>query len=105
MPASFRTRSTSRRYSSSPRRANSIILIATTVERYCRRITARVKLRAQPQAPRFDSYAMALQAAVDGVGVAIGLRPYVEDDLAWPGISFTARFGRTMRLSPRSAIG
>jgi DNA-binding transcriptional LysR family regulator len=33
-------------------------------------------------APRFDSYAMALQAAVDGVGVAIGLRPYVVDDLA-----------------------
>jgi DNA-binding transcriptional LysR family regulator len=54
----------------------------TTVERYCRRITARVKLRAQPQAPRFDSYAMALQAAVDGVGVAICLRPYVENDLA-----------------------
>jgi DNA-binding transcriptional LysR family regulator len=91
----------------------------TTVERYCRRITARVKLRA-PQAPRFDSYAMALQAAVDSVGVAIGLRPYVEDDLAsgrlvapfkWrcprgrPGISFTVRFGRTMRLSPHSAIG
>jgi DNA-binding transcriptional LysR family regulator len=25
---------------------------------------------------------MALQAAVDGIGVAIGLRPYVEDDLA-----------------------
>jgi DNA-binding transcriptional LysR family regulator len=25
---------------------------------------------------------MALQAALDGIGVAIGLRPYVEDDLA-----------------------
>ena len=25
---------------------------------------------------------MALQAALDGVGVAIGLRPYVEDDIA-----------------------
>lgn len=43
---------------------------------------ARVKLRTQAPGPRFDSYAMALQAAVDGVGVAIGLRPYVEDDLA-----------------------
>ncbi|MFL6806499.1 MAG: LysR substrate-binding domain-containing protein [Xanthobacteraceae bacterium] len=32
--------------------------------------------------PRFDSYAMALQAAVDGVGVAMALRPYVEDDIA-----------------------
>jgi LysR family glycine cleavage system transcriptional activator/LysR family transcriptional regulator of beta-lactamase len=43
---------------------------------------ARVKPRAQAPGPRFDSYAMALQAAVDGVGVAIGLRPYVVDDLA-----------------------
>jgi DNA-binding transcriptional LysR family regulator len=43
---------------------------------------ARVKLRANTLGPRFDNYAMALQAAVDGVGVAIGLRPYVEDDLA-----------------------
>jgi len=42
---------------------------------------ARVK-RANALGPRFDNYAMALQAAVDGVGVAIGLRPYVEDDLA-----------------------
>jgi DNA-binding transcriptional LysR family regulator len=42
---------------------------------------ARVK-RANTLGPRFDNYAMALQAAVDGVGVAIGLRPYVEDDLA-----------------------
>jgi DNA-binding transcriptional LysR family regulator len=43
---------------------------------------ARVKLRANTLGPRFDNYAMALQAAVDGLGVAIGLRPYVEDDLA-----------------------
>lgn len=32
--------------------------------------------------PSFGTYAMALQAALDGVGVAIGLRPYVVDDLA-----------------------
>ena len=43
---------------------------------------ARVKLRTHAPGPRFDSYAMALQAAVDGVGVTIGLRPYVVDDLA-----------------------
>jgi DNA-binding transcriptional LysR family regulator len=43
---------------------------------------ARVKLRTQTRGLRFDNYAMALQAAVDGVGVAIGLRPYVVDDLA-----------------------
>lgn len=32
--------------------------------------------------PSFGTYAMALQAALDGGGVAIGLRPYVVDDLA-----------------------
>ncbi|HSK39373.1 MAG TPA: LysR substrate-binding domain-containing protein [Arenibaculum sp.] len=32
--------------------------------------------------PRFDYYALALQAALDGLGVAIGLTPYVVDDLA-----------------------
>jgi DNA-binding transcriptional LysR family regulator len=42
---------------------------------------ARVKLHTHTRGLRFDNYAMALQAAVDGVGVAIGLRPYVEDDL------------------------
>lgn len=32
--------------------------------------------------PSFGTYAMALQASLDGVGVAMGLRPYVVDDLA-----------------------
>ena len=35
-----------------------------------------------PRGPRFDYYTQALQAALDGVGVAIGLYPYVADDLA-----------------------
>lgn len=43
---------------------------------------AGLKLRPEKRSPRFDNYALALQAAVDGVGVAIGLRPYVADDLA-----------------------
>jgi DNA-binding transcriptional LysR family regulator len=43
---------------------------------------AGVKLGAGALGPRFDSYAMALQAALDGVGVAMALRPYVEDDIA-----------------------
>lgn len=32
--------------------------------------------------PRFDTYAMALQAALDGAGVAVGLGPYVADDIS-----------------------
>jgi len=43
---------------------------------------AGLKLRSNALGPRFDSYAMAIQAALDGVGVALGLRPYVEDDIA-----------------------
>ena len=31
---------------------------------------------------KFDYYGHALQAAADGVGVAMGIRPYVDDDLA-----------------------
>ena len=54
---------------------------------------------------------MALQAALDGLGVAIGLRPYVEDDIAAaagcavslavpkgaPGIWFIGRSARATR--------
>ena len=32
--------------------------------------------------PRFEFYGQALQAAADGVGVAMGIRPYIDDDLA-----------------------
>lgn len=32
--------------------------------------------------PQFDYYGQALQAAADGVGIAMGIRPYIDDDLA-----------------------
>lgn len=32
--------------------------------------------------PLLEFYAQALQAAADGVGVALGIRPYIDDDLA-----------------------
>ena len=38
------------------------------------RITAR--------GPEFQFYGQALQAAVDGLGIAMGIRPYIDDDLA-----------------------
>ena len=41
----------------------------------------RCRMRGTTLGPRFDNYAMALQAALDGLGVAVGLRPYVEDDI------------------------
>lgn len=43
---------------------------------------AKAPLFAWDSGPRFDSYALALQAAVEGLGVAIGRRVFVEDDLA-----------------------
>ncbi|MAI44906.1 MAG: LysR family transcriptional regulator [Hyphomicrobiaceae bacterium TMED74] len=38
--------------------------------------------RVEAKVPEFEFYGQALQAAVDGVGVALGIRPYVDDDLA-----------------------
>lgn len=32
--------------------------------------------------PIFDTYGQALQAALDGIGIAMGIRPYIDDDLA-----------------------
>ena len=37
--------------------------------------------RCAPKGPEFEYYGQALQAAADGVGVAMGIRPYVDDDL------------------------
>jgi LysR family transcriptional regulator, glycine cleavage system transcriptional activator len=38
--------------------------------------------RVTARGPEFQYYGQALQAAVDGVGVAMGIRPYIDDDLA-----------------------
>lgn len=38
--------------------------------------------RLAARGPAFAYYGQALQAAVDGVGVAMGIRPYIDDDLA-----------------------
>ena len=35
----------------------------------------------KPAGPDFDFYSQALQAALDGLGVAMGIRPYIDDDL------------------------
>jgi len=38
--------------------------------------------RVNARGPEFQYYGQALQAAVDGLGVAMGIRPYIDDDLA-----------------------
>jgi LysR family glycine cleavage system transcriptional activator len=37
--------------------------------------------RIAAKGPQFEYYGQALQAATDGVGVAMGIRPYIDDDL------------------------
>src|SRR5918993_4101806 len=37
--------------------------------------------RLAPHGPVFDYYGQALQAAADGLGIAMGIRPYIDDDL------------------------
>ena len=38
--------------------------------------------RVTARGPEFQFYGQALQAAIDGLGVAMGIRPYIDDDLA-----------------------
>ena len=38
--------------------------------------------RVTARGPEFQFYGQALQAATDGLGVAMGIRPYIDDDLA-----------------------
>jgi len=38
--------------------------------------------RLSARGPEFQFYGQALQAAVDGLGIAMGIRPYIDDDLA-----------------------
>ena len=38
--------------------------------------------RVTARGPEFEFYGQALQAASDGLGVAMGIRPYIDDDLA-----------------------
>lgn len=43
---------------------------------------AGVEARARIDGPELGYYGQALQAAADGLGVAMGIRPYIDDDLA-----------------------
>ncbi|HZQ14472.1 MAG TPA: LysR substrate-binding domain-containing protein [Pseudolabrys sp.] len=49
--------------------------------------------------PQFEFYGQALQAAADGVGVAMGITPYIDDDLA--ARRLVAPFARTVPKGQR----
>jgi LysR family glycine cleavage system transcriptional activator/LysR family transcriptional regulator of beta-lactamase len=78
------TRSIARRLASpGDLRKETLLQVAHSLEDWPLWLQAAgLKLRPEKRSPRFATYALALQAAVDGLGVAIGLRPYVADDLA-----------------------
>jgi LysR family glycine cleavage system transcriptional activator len=50
--------------------------------------------RVSARGPELQYYGQALQAAVDGLGVAMGIRPYIDDDLAAGRL--IAPFGRSV---------
>jgi DNA-binding transcriptional LysR family regulator len=64
-------------------RQHTLLLVAHALEEWPLWLRAAgLKWKPEKRSPRFDTYALALQAAVDGLGVAMALRPYVADDLA-----------------------
>lgn len=62
--------------------AAALLRVAHAPEDWPRWLRAAGLQRVTAAGPVFEFYGQALQAAVDGVGVALGIRPYVDDDLA-----------------------
>ncbi len=60
----------------------SLLRVAHASEDWPLWLKAAGVARLSARGPEFDHYGQALQAAVDGLGIAMGIRPYVDDDLA-----------------------
>ena len=58
-----------------------MIRVAHAPEDWPRWLAAAGLPRLRPMGPVFEFYGQALQAAADGIGIALGLRPYIDDDL------------------------
>lgn len=59
----------------------SLIRVAHAPEDWPLWLKASGVVKMPAKGPQFDFYGQALQAALDGVGVAMGIRPYIDDDL------------------------
>ena len=59
-----------------------LLRVAHAPEDWPRWLSAAGVADLRARGPVFDFYGQALQAAADGLGVAMGIRPYVDDDLA-----------------------
>src|SRR3569833_2018437 len=59
----------------------TLLRVAHATDDWTRWFKAADLPRMRVRGPEFEYYGQALQAAADGVGVAMGISPYVEDDL------------------------
>jgi len=60
----------------------SLLRVAHATEDWPLWLKAAGAVRISARGTEFQYYGQALQAAVDGLGVAMGIRPYIDDDLA-----------------------
>jgi LysR family glycine cleavage system transcriptional activator len=63
-------------------RAATLLRVAHAEDDWPRWLKAAGVSRVRARGPEFEYYGQALQAAADGVGVAMGIRPYLDDDVA-----------------------
>jgi LysR family transcriptional regulator, glycine cleavage system transcriptional activator len=63
-------------------RNETLLRVAHATDDWPRWLAAAEVSRLAAKGPVFEYYGQALQAAADGVGVAVGIRPYVDDDLS-----------------------
>jgi len=59
----------------------TLLRVTHATDDWSRWLKAAGLSKVQPKGPEFEYYGQALQAAADGVGVAMGITPYVDDDL------------------------
>jgi LysR family transcriptional regulator, glycine cleavage system transcriptional activator len=62
-------------------RNTTLLRVAHATDDWQRWLKAAEVSKVQLKGPEFEYYGQALQAAADGVGVAMGITPYVDDDL------------------------
>jgi len=60
----------------------TLLRIAQAPEDWPHWLEAAGAPRVRATGPTFDNYGLAIQAASDGVGIAVGIRPYVDDEIA-----------------------
>ena len=63
-------------------KAPTLLRVAHAAEDWPTWLKAAGLTRVTARGPQFQYYGQALQAASDGLGIAMGIRPYIDDDLA-----------------------